>query len=754
MIPGVTPGATYPLSTLPAEYDESVPNPLRELLALSQVDRQYLLIARPKDPATGNEVTVRISSAGYASMPGDVDGVVHFPVGLVSPYNVRVSLVSGGRFTGSVAIPAFGDITIANPKDASGSGRFDSILGYSWEGAPIEIYLGRKRYMGPEFSTFGRIFRGRAASISHDFDAISISIRDLAKAFDRKVTTRTYRGFTAAVRFDSTDSISLGSPASLNSLNSLTFEFWIRLAALPPANRFICGWVGSAPYPYRFLVTPTGALQMHRNGGSFTAGETTTTLSAGKLYHVAYSFNDTALSVHIYDDATGETTTESFTLTSFSGPTSAATLTFGGGTGPVNADFWEYRFWSSALTADQIAARRDRRLEGTEAGLLAYYPADTGTGSTLFDEGPSGINGTISGTTWVGSLEGGPELAGRSRPRVWGMRRQLPAHLVDAQRLVYQVNDGPTESIEPFEQGLSGVWTYDGDSADIYGTTPAAGHYSTDLSRGLFRLGSSSGKTITADVEGDNVGGYVETTADIIERIVTTEGALTGDDYDLGSFSALNTANASVAGAYSGLEAAKLSDLLTELMAGVGGWWAFSREGVLELGIRSLPSVADVRLTRREIREGSLRRSTSVAPVTRVTMSYRPYAVTQRPDNLNTSLTDAQKADLGKAVRLVQTHLVPSDSPDSEPVERETQFDDEKAAQIEADRQFAMDVQRQEVWEVHLTEGLFQYWIGTPVEVIADRFDLSDPDAPVWLVVGLTEDAATDQISITLWGVK
>lgn len=757
MIPGVTPGATFPLSTLPSEYDESIPNPLRELLALSQVDRQYLLIATPIDPATGNEATVRISSAGYASMPDDEGGVVHFPVGLISPYNVRVSLVSGGRFTGAVAIPAFGDITIANPADSSGAGRFDSILGYSWEGAPIEVYLGRKQYMGPALATFGRIFRGRCASISHDLDTISLEIRDLARALDRPVTTAIYRGFTAALRFGSSDSVTLGSaPPELNLTGNFTFEVWFRLRSLPGATRFITGWSGGgSAYPFRILISSTGTVVFqHHDGTTFTGTATTATLAAGGKYHLAVSVSGGNVSVHILTDVTGTTTTEVLVLAD---ATRAANvgggITLGGGTGPVDIDAWEYRFWGSALSLETIASQRDRRLEGDEAGLLAYYKADTGTGSTLFDEGPNGINGTISGATWVGSLEGGADLAGRNVPRVWGSRRQLPAHLVDSQRLVYQVARGPVESIDPYEQGLSGHWTYDGDSSDIYSTTPAAGHYSTDLSRGLFRLGGPAAGTMTADVEGNNSGGYVETTADIIERIVTEDVGLSTNDYDQASFIALNTANPSIVGSYSGLDAARIDDLLTELMSGVGGWWAYTREGLLQLKLRELPTVADAAFTRREIKEGGLRRLGSVPPVTRITMAYRPYGVTQRPDTLSTSLSDSVKADLGKAARFAATQLVPSDSPDSEPAQRASLFDSEKAALTEADRQFAMDVERQEIWEVPLTEGLFQYWLGTPAEIDIARFGLADP-APVWAVVGVTEDAATDQISLTVWGVK
>ncbi len=53
----------------------------------------------------------------------------------------------------------------------------------------------------------------------------------------------------------------------------------------------------------------------------------------------------------------------------------------------------EVRLWTSARTAAQIAATLEQRLSGVEAGLLANWPLDEGTGQTLKNTAPLGADG-------------------------------------------------------------------------------------------------------------------------------------------------------------------------------------------------------------------------------------------------------------------------------------------------------------------------------------------------------------------------
>jgi hypothetical protein len=66
----------------------------------------------------------------------------------------------------------------------------------------------------------------------------------------------------------------------------------------------------------------------------------------------------------------------------------------------------EITLWNAELTAAEIQAIKNRRLTGTEAGLVAYYRCDETGGLTLFDSAPTGgsQNGTlVNGPTFLPS---------------------------------------------------------------------------------------------------------------------------------------------------------------------------------------------------------------------------------------------------------------------------------------------------------------------------------------------------------------
>lgn len=59
----------------------------------------------------------------------------------------------------------------------------------------------------------------------------------------------------------------------------------------------------------------------------------------------------------------------------------------------------EVAVWNEARTEEEIQASMHKRLDGTEAGLVAYYDFDDGTGMTLTDQGPNGLDGTLNNFT-------------------------------------------------------------------------------------------------------------------------------------------------------------------------------------------------------------------------------------------------------------------------------------------------------------------------------------------------------------------
>lgn len=60
----------------------------------------------------------------------------------------------------------------------------------------------------------------------------------------------------------------------------------------------------------------------------------------------------------------------------------------------------DVRVWNRALTAEEIQAKMDSRLAGNEAGLVAYWLFDEGTGEQVPDKTGNSQPGTIDGATW------------------------------------------------------------------------------------------------------------------------------------------------------------------------------------------------------------------------------------------------------------------------------------------------------------------------------------------------------------------
>ena len=74
-------------------------------------------------------------------------------------------------------------------------------------------------------------------------------------------------------------------------------------------------------------------------------------------------------------------------------------------------DLDEVRVWDKALTEDEIKSGMHFRLMGDEENLVAYYPFDDAAGVTVPDNGPNGVDGTLSNADHVSvgfGLSGAP----------------------------------------------------------------------------------------------------------------------------------------------------------------------------------------------------------------------------------------------------------------------------------------------------------------------------------------------------------
>lgn len=365
----------------------------------------------------------------------------------------------------------------------------------------------------------------------------------------------------------------------------------------------------------------------------------------------------------------------------------------------------------------------------------------------------------------TGGADGGADLASKRKPRAFGPVSNIEPPIVVPGLLIYQVNDGPVNAITAvYDRGValtpgSNHATY----ALLAAATPLAGRFDTCLAEGFFSLGSTPAGTITADVQGDKTGGTYRTTSADIARLLIGEAPEIIDPADVYglSFDAVNTAQPAPIGYWLGPDdTPTIADVVADIMAGIGGWAGFRRDGRIELGIfmapTGLPSARYDSTDILDIKREKLPASLSPPP-----WRWRvPYALnwTVQTD-LAGGVSAARKAFVAVGDRLAeaQSLTVKNSRPlaqDPEPVR--AYFAQQADAAAEAARRLAIYEVERALYRLTVPRGSLRRNLGEVIYVAFDRFDLVN--GRLMTVVELNEnlqpptDDNIDTVEIVAYG--
>ena len=144
-----------------------------------------------------------------------------------------------------------------------------------------------------------------------------------------------------------------------------------------------------------------------------------------------------------------------------------------------------------------------------------------------------------------GDLGGDEGLAEIPKPMCFGFCRNVPPLMINEAHSIFQVHGyGPIKNVVAlFERGIDfgedvGDYpTYDA----LFAATVPEGRWATCLAQGLIRLGAPPAGAITCDVEGDNTGGFHQTTTAIIRRLCEIS-SVPGGKLDAASLDAFEAA--------------------------------------------------------------------------------------------------------------------------------------------------------------------------------------------------------------------
>jgi hypothetical protein len=367
------------------------------------------------------------------------------------------------------------------------------------------------------------------------------------------------------------------------------------------------------------------------------------------------------------------------------------------------------------------------------------------------------IQPTLYGGT--GGVDGTSGLAGRPKPLTYGKALNVTPAFIDPTNLVYQVHDGATFAIDAVYEGGGAVTAGSNYAsyAALIAATLTAGTYGTCLAQGMFRLASSPSRQITADVRGDSYQGYVSKIGAICKRILTTRGGISLDALDTATFDFVDAFQLPFgSGIYLTDASLTVSGVLSNLMAGIGGWWGAKRSGLIAVDRLRSPSESTptLYLTEVDVLEfGVVPLPNSTNPLNwQRTVNYQRNWTPQSTDLVG-SVTQDRRQFLSLANRRITSsnsalrisYLQAVDGPVVQ-----SWFDNAADSQALADYFMALHGVIRDIFQVTVPAPGYSIDIGDVVNLTYGRHGLTG--GRDFRVIGISENFATRRMTLTLWG--
>lgn len=365
-----------------------------------------------------------------------------------------------------------------------------------------------------------------------------------------------------------------------------------------------------------------------------------------------------------------------------------------------------------------------------------------------------------AGTNVLPNGKEGTEADIKGLPKVlaYGRCRYLPPTCVNTALLIYQIHDGAIHAVDGV-QDMGIALTFGANRANLAAmeaTAPAAGQYDTCLSEGLLRVGAIPAGVLTAHVRGDATGGYVDSVAGIVQRILTTRAGVPGGDIDAASFTALDAAAGQEVGIYIATETTR-RQAINAMLASVGAWLAPTRTGAWQVGQLVAPASPSITFTDVEIINIDRRATRDDGrgiPLFQVILSYGRNWASFGESDIAGAVPTATRAEMLQEWRRVtaidasvQTkHLLATE------LSRETLLADPTEAATEAARVLALHKVRRDFVQitVRMQTDTFTLDLGSVVRLQTAR--LGYGAGRNFVVVGITSDGRRRRLQLDLWG--
>jgi hypothetical protein len=361
----------------------------------------------------------------------------------------------------------------------------------------------------------------------------------------------------------------------------------------------------------------------------------------------------------------------------------------------------------------------------------------------------------------TGGIDGTTDIAGKKKPRAFGYVFNVKPPEIYPNFHVFQVNNGPVNAITAVrDSGVALAFSADYlTSALLIAATIPGGQYATCLAEGMFRIVYQVTQlgSITADVQGDKLGGvFATTTAAIISRVLSTSTTLLASDLYQPSFNTLDLIQPAPVGYWSDEnDTTAVVDVIYNLMSAIGGWGGFRRDGKLAVTRFDAPvAPPNVRIEKIDIidiKRGHLPNGISPPPAKWQIGYQRNYTVQTQPAG---ATTDAMRSFIAQEYRYgtAEANSIRVDYPFSkDPAPVASYFRDLADAVTEATRRLNLFRVSRALYtiKIDVKKGIRQN-VGETAFVTFDRWDLTV--GRYLRILEISQSGSSDQIEMVAYG--
>lgn len=331
-------------------------------------------------------------------------------------------------------------------------------------------------------------------------------------------------------------------------------------------------------------------------------------------------------------------------------------------------------------------------------------------------------------------LGGDTEQRDALLPTALGQQFNVTPLLVNAAILKYQVHAGRIDQIiEVRDNGA-----------------PVA--FTADLATGTFQLEDAPAGVVTASVRGDAAGGYVDTAAQLVKRLVTSYGKVsdrfTEADLDLASFAAFDAAHPQPMGLYS-TERLNVLVACQMLLGSLGAQLVMSRLGKLRLVKLALPGAGMPFVIRPEhMLDGTLQPTGRTDVVGAVKLGFAKNWTVQDagtlanlPESHKVLFTEEWLTTTATDAATLATYRL-----NAEPVQIDTMLLTRADADAEAQRRLNLWKVPRTTYEFDGVPELLQLELGQAVNVYSPRFGMAAGVSGI--VISLAPDWNTGRVKV------